>query len=87
MIRFKNEEEEWIAVVGLYNDKPYEIFTGRAEHLYIPKDITKGYVIREKDLGMEHARYDFVFMIRTAMKLLFVDYLVHLILNFGIMLN
>lgn len=61
VIRFKNEEEEWIAVVGLYNDKPYEIFTGRAEHLYIPKDITKGYVIREKDLGMEHARYDFVF--------------------------
>ncbi len=61
VIRFVNEDEEWIAVVGLYNNKPYEIFTGKAEHLYIPKDITKGFVIREKDATMEHARYDFVF--------------------------
>lgn len=61
VIRFRNEEEEWIAVVGLYNNRPYEIFTGKAEHLYIPKDITKGFVIKEKDSTMEHARYDFVF--------------------------
>jgi ribonucleoside-diphosphate reductase alpha chain len=61
VIRFRNEDEEWIAVVGLYNNRPYEIFTGKAEHLYIPKDITKGFVIKEKDATMEHARYDFVF--------------------------
>jgi len=61
LIRFVNEDEEWIAVVGLYNNRPYEIFTGKAEHLYIPKDITKGFVIKEKDASMEHARYDFVF--------------------------
>ena len=61
VIRFVNEDEEWIAVVGLYNNRPYEIFTGKAEHLYIPKDITKGFVIKEKDATMEHARYDFVF--------------------------
>ena len=28
VIRFKNEKENWIAVIGLLNEKPYEIFTG-----------------------------------------------------------
>ncbi len=31
IVRFKNNHEKWIAVVGLLNGRPYEIFTGRAE--------------------------------------------------------
>ena len=61
VIRFKNLSEEWIAVIGILNNRPYEIFTGKADHLYIPKDVTKGYVIREKDASMQHARYDFLY--------------------------
>ena len=61
VIRFKNLSEEWIAVIGILNNRPYEIFTGKANHLYIPKDVTKGYVIREKDASIQHARYDFLY--------------------------
>ena len=31
IVRFKNGEENWIAFVGIYNDRPYEIFTGKLE--------------------------------------------------------
>ena len=61
IVRFKNEKEDWIAVVGMYEGRPYEIFTGRAESLLLPKYVEKGWVIRVKEKGQEHARYDFQF--------------------------
>ena len=33
IIRFSNKGVKWIAAVGLYESKPYEIFTGLAEKL------------------------------------------------------
>ncbi|MBE0641012.1 MAG: adenosylcobalamin-dependent ribonucleoside-diphosphate reductase, partial [Bacteroidales bacterium] len=30
VVRFQNDYEKWIAFVGLYNGRPYEIFTGKA---------------------------------------------------------
>lgn len=62
VVRFKNEKEDWIAVVGMYNNRPYEIFTGRAESFILPKWVEKGWVIRVKEKGDEHARYDFQFL-------------------------
>lgn len=62
VIRFKNEKEDWIAVVGMYEHRPYEIFTGRAENFVLPKWVEKGWVIRVKEKGDEHARYDFQFL-------------------------
>ena len=62
VVRFKNEKEDWIAVVGMYNNRPYEIFTGRAESFVLPKWVEKGWVIRVKEKGDEHARYDFQFL-------------------------
>ena len=62
VVRFKNDKEDWIAVVGMYNNRPYEIFTGRAESFILPKWVEKGWVIRVKDKGDEHARYDFQFL-------------------------
>ncbi|MDR2407669.1 MAG: adenosylcobalamin-dependent ribonucleoside-diphosphate reductase [Bacteroidales bacterium] len=62
VIRFQNNEEGWIAVVGLYDGKPYEIFTGRAEDFYLPPDIKKGWVLRVKQFPKEPARYDFIFV-------------------------
>ena len=62
VVRFKNEKEDWIAVVGMYEGRPYEIFTGRAEAFLLPKWVEKGWVIRVKEKGDEHARYDFQFL-------------------------
>ena len=62
VVRFKNDKEDWIAVVGMYEQRPYEIFTGRAENFILPKWVEKGWVIRVKEKGDEHARYDFQFL-------------------------
>ena len=34
IIRFKNNHESWITFVGLYNNRPYEIFTGISELIF-----------------------------------------------------
>ncbi|MBQ9417356.1 MAG: adenosylcobalamin-dependent ribonucleoside-diphosphate reductase [Bacteroidales bacterium] len=62
IVRFKNEKEDWIAVVGMFENRPYEIFTGRAESFLLPKYVEKGWVIRTKEKGQEHARYDFQYL-------------------------
>ena len=62
VLRFKNNKEDWIAVVGMYEGRPYEIFTGRASSFLLPQSVEKGWVIRVKEQGDEHARYDFQFL-------------------------
>ena len=60
IIRFKNEDEDWIAFVGLKDGRPYEIFTGLADEevLPIPKSVTKGKIIKVKNRSGK-SRYDF----------------------------
>jgi ribonucleoside-diphosphate reductase alpha chain len=61
IVRFKNSSEDWIAVIGLYANRPYEIFTGKAEDIFsIPKYVTNGWVLKEKD-DDGHNRYDLQF--------------------------
>jgi len=62
VIRFKNNHENWIAFVGLYNNRPYEIFTGISEDdvLPIPKLVSKGKIIKIKDEN--GSRYDFQYV-------------------------
>lgn len=72
IIRIKNEKEDWIAVVGMYEGRPYEIFTGRADKVAIPKNIEKGWVVRVKESGQEHARYDFQYMDEDGFQQTFV---------------
>ena len=62
VLRFKNNKEDWVAVVGMYENRPYEIFTGRASNFPIPTWVEKGFVIRVKEQGDEHARYDFQYI-------------------------
>ena len=64
VIRFKNNKENWIAFVGMYNDKPYEIFTGLSEDdvLPIPKSILNGKILKIKDEN--GSRYDFQYVDR-----------------------
>ncbi|MCC7301328.1 MAG: adenosylcobalamin-dependent ribonucleoside-diphosphate reductase [Bacteroidia bacterium] len=62
VVRFMNHDEKWIAVVGILNNRPYEIFTGRAEDSFsIPSWVDKGWII--KNSGEDgKKRYDFQFM-------------------------
>ena len=68
IVRFRNEKEDWIAVVGMYENRPYEIFTGKADSFLLPKWVERGWVVRTKEAGDEHARYDFQFLDRDGYK-------------------
>lgn len=50
IIHFKNNNEEWVAYIGIYNDKPYEIFTGKTgeESLQLPKWVEHGVIIKNR---------------------------------------
>jgi ribonucleoside-diphosphate reductase alpha chain len=61
IVRFQNDNEKWVAVVGLLDDRPYEIFTGNSEGLSIPAFIEKGWVKKVRnDKGK--SRYDLVYL-------------------------
>lgn len=70
VLRFNNGGERWVSVIGLINNKPYEIFTGLCDKLNIPQNVDEGFIIKNKeekivksDLGEEEkklvSRYDF----------------------------
>ena len=69
IIRFNNNEEKWIAFVGLKDGNPYEIFTGLAdeEMFPIPKTIVKGKIIKNKD-DEGNTRYDFQYTDKYGYK-------------------
>jgi len=58
---FMNNDERWVAVVGLYEGRPYEIFTGRAlDSFSILTQISEGKVLKVKEDGKN--RYDFQYV-------------------------
>lgn len=69
VIRFQNNEEKWIAFVGLKDGIPYEIFTGLQddEMFPIPKSIVKGKIIKNKD-DAGNTRYDFQYTDKYGYK-------------------
>jgi ribonucleoside-diphosphate reductase alpha chain len=69
IIRFKNNNENWIAFVGLLDNYPYEIFTGlQDEDIFpIPKSIVKGKIIKNKD-EEGNTRYDFQYTDKYGYK-------------------
>ncbi|MBK6342277.1 MAG: adenosylcobalamin-dependent ribonucleoside-diphosphate reductase [Flavobacteriales bacterium] len=59
VLRFNNETEPWIAVVGLLDGQPYEIFTGKANGGFeLPKWVTRGWVVKRKDAKRGKNIYD-----------------------------
>ena len=49
VVRFQNNKEKWIAVVGLLNGRPYEIFTGKTEDVFnMPTAVEYGWVIKNR---------------------------------------
>ncbi len=69
VIRFNNNDEKWIAFVGIKDERPYEIFTGLAdeEMFPIPKSIVKGSIIKTRDESGK-ARYDFQYTDKYGYK-------------------
>ncbi|NQY67068.1 MAG: adenosylcobalamin-dependent ribonucleoside-diphosphate reductase [Flavobacteriales bacterium] len=69
IIRFNNNKEKWIAVVGLLNGRPYEIFTGKAEEsFYLPNWVETGWVRKSKSESGK-TRYDFQYRDKEGYKI------------------
>jgi ribonucleoside-diphosphate reductase alpha chain len=63
VVRFQNNKEKWVALVGLLDGYPYEIFTGLQdddEGIVLPKSVTKGKIIKSTNADGTK-RYDFQF--------------------------
>jgi len=60
VLRFQNNYEKWIAVIGKINGKPYEVFTGKAEDFFLPPYVESGLVERVKQKE-QRAQYDFIY--------------------------
>ena len=63
VVRFQNNKDKWVALVGLLDGYPYEIFTGLLddeEGIFLPKSVTKGKIIKQVNPDGTK-RYDFQF--------------------------
>ena len=63
VVRFQNNKDKWVALVGLLNGYPYEIFTGLQddeEGILLPKSVTKGKIVKQVNSDGSK-RYDFQF--------------------------
>lgn len=74
IFRFSNKGEKWVGVVGLVDDRPYEIFTGILEKLNIPNWVEDGFIVRNKERiivdGEEKlmSRYDICYIDKDGYK-------------------
>ncbi|GHT18231.1 ribonucleoside-diphosphate reductase, adenosylcobalamin-dependent [Bacteroidia bacterium] len=69
VVRFQNAKDKWIAFVGKYNGRPYEIFTGIAddeEGILLPKTVESGKIVKIVDENGK--RYDFQFTNKRGFK-------------------
>ena len=68
VVRFQNDYEKWVAVVGILNGRPYEIFTGVSEDFWVPTWVQKGWIVKTRPDGVS-SRYDFQFEDRQGYKI------------------
>lgn len=69
VVRFFNNDEMWIAIVGCYNERPYEIFTGQAKDSFsILSKVDEGWVLKQKD-EQGNNRYDFQYVDKDGYKI------------------
>jgi ribonucleoside-diphosphate reductase alpha chain len=70
VVRFQNNKEKWVALVGLLDGYPYEIFTGLQddeEGIMLPKTVTHGKIIKQVNADGTK-RYDFQFENKRGYK-------------------
>jgi ribonucleoside-diphosphate reductase alpha chain len=68
VVRFQNNKEKWIAVVGLLNGRPYEIFTGKTEDVFsVPSWVEYGWIIKNKREDGS-SQYDFQYEDKEGYK-------------------
>lgn len=69
IVRFHNESEKWLAVIGLVEGRPYEIFTGKMKDAFnLPQWVEKGWVLKGRnDDGS--SRYDFQYIDKEGYKI------------------
>ncbi len=68
VVRFMNNNERWMAFIGVVDEKPYEIFTGRAEDIFrFPEYVNKGAILKAAD-EQGRKRYDFQFTDRDGYR-------------------
>mgnify|MGYP000570471013 CR=1 FL=1 len=68
IVRFQNNNEKWIAVIGILDNHPYEIFTGKSEDsFYLPPFLNKGWIIKTKTEDNGN-RYDFQYLDKDGYK-------------------
>ena len=66
IVRFQNNHEKWIAVVGTLDGRPYEMFTGKLDGLpSIPNYVEKGFVVKARSEDGT-SRYDFQYQDRDG---------------------
>ncbi len=70
VVRFQNNKEKWVALVGLLDGRPYEIFTGLQdddEGIVLPKTVTRGKILKQVNPDGTK-RYDFQFENKRGYK-------------------
>jgi ribonucleoside-diphosphate reductase alpha chain len=69
LLRFQNDYEKWLAVVGVLDGKPYEVFSGKMEEAFnLPAYVNKGWVIKNKTDDGE-SRYDFQYIDKDGYRI------------------
>lgn len=69
VVRFQNNFEKWIAVVGTLDGRPYEMFTGKLDGLAsIPNYIEKGFIVKNRNEDGS-SRYDFQYEDKDGYKI------------------
>jgi len=66
VVRFINNGEKWVAFVGLYEGKPYEIFTGKQDKFVVPNSVDYGSIRKIKIDGK--SKYNFIYKDKDVEK-------------------
>ena len=68
VVRFQNNFEKWIAVVGTLDGRPYEMFTGKLDGLpAIPNNVDNGFIVKARNEDGT-SRYDFQYEDKDGYK-------------------
>lgn len=71
IIHFQNNREKWVAVIGLVDGEPYEIFTGIKDEddgIMVPKSVTEGNVLKIDNKETGEKRYDLEYVNKKGYK-------------------